>query len=58
VGGTFIFERSIKMEPLDWCKLGWVCGPARPGPNASPSWKASYSPAKGRASTIIPIRKR
>jgi len=31
MGGTFVFARSIKMERLDWCRLGWVCGPVQPG---------------------------
>lgn len=28
MGGRFVFERSIAMERLDWCRLGWVSGPA------------------------------
>jgi quercetin dioxygenase-like cupin family protein len=49
VGGTFIFERSIKMEALDWCKLGWVCGPAQTGSKRLAILEGVIFPGKGQS---------
>ena len=49
LGGSFIFERSIKMEPLDWCKLGWVCGPAQTGSKRLSILEGVIFPGKGQS---------
>jgi len=49
MGGTFVFERSIKLEPLDWCRLGWVCGPMQTGAKRLAILEGVILPGKGQS---------
>jgi hypothetical protein len=40
MSGTFLFERSIDMELLDWRRLWRLRGAVETGPSASLFWKA------------------
>ena len=55
--GKFIFENSIKMQPLDWGSSDGSA--ARPIPAQRLAIvEGALIPGKGTTSTIIPIRKR
>ena len=58
MGGRFVFERSIAMELMDWCRLGWVCGPVLTGATRLAILEGVIFRARGKAFTIIPIRRR
>jgi quercetin dioxygenase-like cupin family protein len=49
MGGTFIFEPSIEMELLDWCRLGWVCGPVQTGSKRLAILEGVIFPGKGQS---------
>ena len=47
--GRFVFERSIAMERLDWCRLGWVCGPKQTGAKRLAILEGIIFPGKGQS---------
>jgi quercetin dioxygenase-like cupin family protein len=48
MSGRFVFERSIAMEWLEWCRLGWVCGPAQTGAKRLAILEGAIFPGEGQ----------
>ncbi len=49
MAGTFVFEHAIRMESLDWCRLGWICGPTQTGAKRLAVLEGVIFPGKGQS---------
>jgi quercetin dioxygenase-like cupin family protein len=47
MAGKFILENETQRQPVDWGRLGWICGPTHTGAAQLAIVEGSLIPGKG-----------